>query len=175
MSTPVNISGFKLTDIHHADPDPLNWRAIVRQHVIDHASRIEREMLYGPAPSDGLSNTTEGDITVHTGTTRQLSNLLHQQRRLEERIAQLTEQVETYGTEDPYDVGSILVWDKTFRTGTRRTYSYAALKTPVGWYVTGRTQTAGLGWFALIDFIVEDALHLPVLYCVSELVEHEPI
>ena len=152
--------------------DPLRWRTVVRDwdRLVPAAfDRVLRNVDIHPVLNQG------DPTTMHTGTTRQLTNLLDQQRRLEERIAQLTEQVATYGTEDPYEVGSILVWDKTFRPGNRRTYSYAALKTPVGWYVTGRQATVGMGWFELIDFIVEDALHLPVLYCVTELTEHEAV
>ena len=152
--------------------DPLRWRTVVRDWdllVPAAFDRVLRNVDIHPVLNQG------DPTTMHTGTTRQLTNLLDQQRRLEERIAQLTEQVATYGTEDPSDVGAVLVWDKTFRPGNRRTDSYAALKTPVGWYVTGRQATVGMGWFELIDFIVEDALHLPVLYCVTELTEHEAV
>lgn len=147
------------------DHDPLGWRATARN-----LARFDRVMR-----AADIHPVTKETPTMHTGTTRQLTNLLDQQRRLEERIAKLTEQIATYGTEDPYDVGSIVVWDKTFNGASRRVYSYAALKTPVGWYVTGRTQTDGMTWFSLVDFITDDALHPPILYCVSELTEHEPI
>ena len=73
----------------------------------------------------------------------------------EERIAQLTEQVATYGTEDRTRSARSSCGTRRFRTGSRQTYSYAALKTQARWFVTGRVQTEGKGWFELIDFIVE--------------------
>ena len=82
-----------------ADHDPLGWRATARN-----LARFDRVMR-----AADIHPVTKETPTMHTGTTRQLTNLLDQQRRLEERIAKLTEHIATYGTEDPYDVGSIVV------------------------------------------------------------------
>lgn len=103
----------------------------------------------------------------------QLESLRRQRERLDAQIAQVEAVRLTYG-DDEFEVGSILAFDKTFRTGNRRTYSYVALKTPIGWYLTGRIGNRPLPWPELIDEIVLDAAELPVLYRVTEMVQHEP-
>lgn len=72
------------------------------------------------------------------------------------RIAQLEVQldaVERFGDDDDYEVGCVLTFGKQFRPGGL-VYSYAALKTPVGWYVTGKN-TTGWGWATLVEFMTE--------------------
>lgn len=102
-----------------------------------------------------------------------LDALRRQRDTLDQRIAQAVAIATTYGDDD-FEVGTVLVFDKTFRTGQRRTYSFAVIKTPVGWFPTGRNSTVGKTWTELIDFIADDALHLPVLYRVTEMEQHVP-
>jgi hypothetical protein len=107
--------------------------------------------------------------TTHTST-----QALHARRaRLEAELARIDARLEAYG-DDIYEIGSVLVWDKTFVGLPDKVYSYAALRTALGWYVTGRTASTGMTWDALVDFIIDDAVTVPTLYCVTELAEHEP-
>lgn len=186
---------------YHDTDDPLGWRDVWRgqrpltvisqrqpqpafldayRNEVDRVTRqlttnLNSQLFNIPTTTldqDAAIAATEGADMPSTGQT--LSQLLAQQARLEERIALAQSILDQYGVNDPYEVGSILQWDKTFRTGTRRTYSYAALKTPIGWFVTGRSTSVGLRWDQLVDLLVEDALHPPVLYSATELVEHTP-
>ena len=120
------------------------------------------------------SITPEGRITTMPSTIHSSVANLHARRaRLEAELARIDTRLDAYG-EDTYDVGSILIWDKVFAGDTGRSYSYAALRTPVGWYVTGRNATTALSWDQLSDFILDDAASVPTLYYVTELIEHEP-
>lgn len=152
------------------DPlDPLGWRTFAGQHRIHHAARSRDGEVLDPGPFTLTKDTTMTDRTSHI----QLDSLRRQRERLDAHIAKLEAIRLQYG-DDEFEVGSVLVFDKTFRTGNRRTYSYAALKTPVGWYLTGRIGNRPLPWAELVDEIILDAAELPVLYRVTEMVEHEP-
>lgn len=116
-------------------------------------------------------NVKEGDTM---STAHASSHALHARRaRLEAELARIEARLEAYG-DDIYETGSILVWDKTFVGSPDKVYSYVALRTALGWFVTGRTASTGMTWDALVDFIIDDAVAVPTLYCVTELAEHEP-
>jgi hypothetical protein len=101
-----------------------------------------------------------------------LDHLKQQQARLDARIAEIEARLNQYG-EDVYSPGAVLAWDKQFASGGT-TYSYAALKTPIGWFITGRDSSTALSWSGLIDNITKDAVALPILYSVTEMEEVMP-
>lgn len=119
------------------------------------------------------SISPEGVITPMTTVHSSTANLHARRARLEAELARIDTRLGAYG-EDIYEVGSILAWDKTFAGPIERSYSYAALLTPIGWFVTGRNASTALSWDQLIDFILDDAASVPTLYCVTEMVEHDP-
>lgn len=51
-------------------------------------------------------------------------------------------------------------------------YFYAAVKTPKGWSVTGRTTMNGITWKALIDFIKKDEVDTNTALLSIEVLEH---
>jgi hypothetical protein len=85
---------------------------------------------------------------------------------LEAQIARLQGQIERLSRfgEDVYELGSVLVFDKTFPKtnssgykagGTTRPYNYAAIKAGDGyWYMTGR-EVNGKTWSMLVEFMSE--------------------
>jgi len=58
------------------------------------------------------------------------------------------EQAAALGTDDEYEDGVIVAWERTF--DNRVTYNYVARKTGQVWFVTGR-DTVGLTWAVLVD------------------------
>lgn len=74
-------------------------------------------------------------------------------RELEQEAAWLRSMTEPVGIEDGTNV---IYFEKTLNSGGK-VYSYAALKTPHGWYVTGKTSPQALSWDALIQWIGPDA------------------
>lgn len=150
------------------DPlDPLGWRTFAGQHRIHHTTTSIN-------PDGAIAALQGADLPMTDRTSHiQLDSLRRQRERLDAHIAKLEAIRLQYG-DDEFEVGSVLVFDKTFRNGTRRTYSYAALKTSAGWYLTGRIGNRPLPWSELVDEIICDAVELPVLYRVTEMVEHEP-
>jgi len=91
---------------------------------------------------------------------------------LQRRIDALEARVAQYGV-DEFEVGNVLVFDKQFNGGDK-TYTYAVLKTPTGWYLTGRAGHVSMSWDELIDYVLDNAAFAPVLYVVTELEQHVP-
>lgn len=58
-----------------------------------------------------------------------------------------------YG-DDIYPTGTVLHWEKK-HSAKGQSYSYAAIKSPVGWSVTGK-QTSPVTWSVLVDHLVKD-------------------
>jgi len=125
--------------------DPFNWADLNPNIVL---TPIKRQHKMTP-PSNQV----------------RIANLRRRIEALEARVAQ-------YGV-DEYEVGNVLVYDKQFNGGDK-TYTYAVLKTPTGWYLTGRSGHVSMGWDELIDYVLDNAAFAPVLYVVTELEQHVP-
>jgi hypothetical protein len=165
--------------------DPFDWRGIASRLAPPtqaEASVYDREVRSAmKAMTDDINRQlftipthtlTEGD-TPMANTLSSLAGLRSQQARLDARIAELEARYEQYGP-DEFDVGAVLVWDKQFRNGGI-TYSYAAIKTVRGWYITGATAGGtALTWEQLVDTFLDDAATPPILYRVTEMEEHVP-
>jgi hypothetical protein len=162
-----------------SDPaDPFDWNHLVqdmfRRHpATRHVARSRDGEVLDPGPfTIQAHNLTEGD-TPMANTLSSLAGLRSQQARLDARIAELEARYEQYGP-DEFDVGAVLVWDKQFRNGGT-TYSYAAIKTVRGWYITGATAGGtALTWEQLVDTFLDDAATPPLLFRVTEMEEHVP-
>lgn len=64
-------------------------------------------------------------------------------------LAHLDRLAETYGDEPP--IGSVIRWQKVYGDG--KTYSYAAIRTEVGWFTTGPRAPKGYDWDSLTSWI----------------------
>lgn len=73
--------------------------------------------------------------------------------RLEaDRLERTAAQLEQWGEEDPFVTDDVLVFTRLFR-GRMASYTYVALRTDAGWYITGRGSAAttnGVSWQTLV-------------------------
>lgn len=171
----------KMADYY--DADPLDWNSVLQQAFRRHSatrhvarSRDGEVLDPGPFTIPEPPTLTKGNMTTMPSLNQpilgSLDHLKQQQARLDARIAEIEARLNQYG-EDVYSPGALLVWDKQFTAGGI-TYSYAALKTPIGWFITGRDSSTALSWTGLIDHITKDAVALPILYSVTEMEEVMP-
>lgn len=73
--------------------------------------------------------------------------------RLEaDRLERTAAQLEQWGEEDPFVTDDVPVFTRLFR-GRMASYTYVALRTDAGWYITGRGSAAttnGVSWQTLV-------------------------
>lgn len=71
---------------------------------------------------------------------------------------------------EPTGVGTTIRFAKKFNGSVF--YHYAAIRTPKGWSVTGRTTMNGITWKALIDFIKKDEVDVTTTLLSIEVLKH---
>lgn len=67
-------------------------------------------------------------------------------------MARKLDAVAALGEDDDYELGAIMVFDKTFVDG-RRTYKYTAMKCEGGWYTSGPRSPGPYSWSGLVEFL----------------------
>lgn len=93
-----------------------------------------------------------------------LDDALASLRRLEAEIRQL----ERFGR-DSFEDGDVVRFTKTYGVTEPepKTYTYAAVKTPVGWYLTGQHRRPQVTYDELIEFIVKYPLAENIVVAVT--------
>lgn len=78
--------------------------------------------------------------------------------RLREQIAYFEKQLKILESrpEDNFEIDATLLFTKRFPRTPDQVYTYTAIKTPRGWYLTGLSQFA-MAWEALWDRFLHDA------------------
>jgi hypothetical protein len=87
-----------------------------------------------------------------------MERIRHERRLHLEAIAKLDRweaELERFGGDDSdFDFGTIITWQRQF-DGVRTVYTYAAIKTSRGWYLSG-SETKPLTWSHLVaDHLIE--------------------
>jgi hypothetical protein len=80
-------------------------------------------------------------------------------RREAARMLARAELFETVPTDDTFGEGQVLTYEKTF--GGVTTYTFAAIKTPVGWYTTstrGAVRLKGAPWREFVEALGEEGI-----------------
>ena len=96
----------------------------------------------------------------------------------EEKIAELGEEIikelsrrrRAKKIFEPTGVGTTIRFGKKFNGSVL--YFYAAIRTPKGWSVTGRTTMNGIPWKSLIDFIKKDEVDVTTALLSIEVLSH---
>jgi len=82
--------------------------------------------------------------------TPRLAQLEAQKERLEANIKAEKKRIKEFGPEP--DVGEVVKFQKRFNN-SGPWYLYAAIRTSVGWFVTGSSSRGAMSYASLIDFI----------------------
>lgn len=89
---------------------------------------------------------------------RSAAEILRIQERLERQMAQL--ELELYKVEslpaDDYIVGDVLMFERRFPGNPGKPYTYIAIKTPNGWYFSGKGAARSYPWEAVLDVITSE-------------------
>lgn len=88
----------------------------------------------------------------------------------EEIIKELSRRRRAKRIVEPTGVGTTIRFAKKFNGSVL--YFYAAIRTPKGWSVTGRTTMNGIPWRSLIDFIKKDEVDVNTALLSIEVLEH---
>lgn len=83
----------------------------------------------------------------------QTINIDHQIELSERRTAELLakkELMDQFGSDEDYDVDDAILFKRKFN-GSRKVYTYVAVKTPAAWYITGTKCYGGISFNTLVE------------------------
>ena len=111
-----------------------------------------------------ISNTHNTESNTMHNDTSIINDIVNAAKRgvIE---SNLIDQFKAFG-DDIYEDGSILTWVTTFGAPEGKTYSYAAIKTPVGWAVTGKV-TNCIDWYDLVGMFVTQHVTVADVYAAT--------
>jgi len=140
-------------EVGSVDDDAPAWTPPT---VVEFQERTRRvgtavRLRAGRTRSRGVQKTPEG-----TGMdTMELARRNLERAQREMAVAEL--KAVRNGVEPP--VGSVVAFVKHYERGLSQTYHYAAIRTVLGWYLTGQ-ETGVLGWSELNEFADEGTLRV---------------
>lgn len=105
----------------------------------------------------------ESGVTKIRAMEEQARGFRKAQKDLNKKIQAAKDNLAKWGDEP--EVGTSVVFQRTFEgLKVNIIYTYAAVRTPIGWFITGRQSSLPMKWEELIEFIGDGSAKISTDY-----------